>query len=141
MEHIRRVIPLLQDKFQLIAISSIVETEPYRSSGENFLNLAAAITTEHSLEDLKPILRQMESELGRIRTADKYAPRTMDLDIIVYDGQVIDDDLWLRPFTAVPVAELMPDLLQPGTGKSIVQAADELKNKSWMRVHPAPLIE
>lgn len=141
MEHIRRVIPLLQNKFQLITISSIIETEPYRSSGENFLNLAAVISTEHKLDDLKPILRQMESALGRIRTTDKYAARTMDLDVALFDGRVVDDDLWLRPFAAVPVAEIMPDLLQPDTGKSIVQVADELKNKSWMRVHPAPLIE
>jgi 2-amino-4-hydroxy-6-hydroxymethyldihydropteridine diphosphokinase len=140
-ENIDRVLAIIRGKFHLSRISTIIETEPYRSSGENFLNLAVEITTTLSTEELKSILRQIECDLGRIRTEDKYAPRTIDLDITVYDGRPTDEELWSRVFVAIPVAELLPDLIQVESGQSIRNIADQLKSKSWMRVHPAPSLE
>lgn len=70
--------------------------------------------------------------MGRMRTDDRYAARTVDLDlllfgeaIIVEDGLVLPDpDLWRRPFVAAAVLELDPDLVVPGTGKPLRELAD-----------------
>lgn len=65
------------------------------------MNTAAWISTPLSAEELKTqVISVIENRLGRVRTADKYAPRTIDLDIILFDEQVIDDNLWTRDFLA-----------------------------------------
>lgn len=140
-ENIQRAVEILRSQFSLTQVSSIIETEPYRSTGDNFLNLAVEIDTGLPPQDLKSVLRQIEADLGRIRTADKYAPRTIDLDITVFDGKIVDEELWVRAFVACPVADLMPDLMQAETGKTIHAVAEELMKKSWMRVHPAPSLD
>jgi 7,8-dihydro-6-hydroxymethylpterin-pyrophosphokinase len=76
---------------------------------------------------LKDLLQSIESELGRIRTDDRYAPRTIDLDIVLCGSRVIrqdgitvpDPDLTERPFIIIPVLELDPELRMPGTGKPL----------------------
>jgi 2-amino-4-hydroxy-6-hydroxymethyldihydropteridine diphosphokinase len=73
------------------------------------------------------VLRRIESDLGRHRTQDKYAARSIDLDLILYDDVVIDTpDLRLpdpeiieRSFVAVPLLELSPALVLPDTGKRL----------------------
>ncbi|HBA92820.1 MAG TPA: hypothetical protein DCZ08_14125, partial [Anaerolineaceae bacterium] len=67
---------------------------------------------------------------GRVRTADKNAPRTIDLDIIVYDEQVLDPNLWKRDFLAIPISELRPDLEVPGEGITLNQVAQSLRTSS-----------
>ncbi len=65
--------------------------------------------------------------MGRTRTADRFAPRTIDLDIILYGQQVIneqdmvipDPDISRRSFVAVPLLELAPDLILPGSGTEL----------------------
>ncbi len=82
-------------------------------------------------------LRRVESGLGRKRTEDKYAPRTIDLDLILYDDVVEQsEDLSLpdpqsleRPLLAIPLSELSPDLVLPGIGLSITQVMRGLTPK------------
>lgn len=140
-KNISRVISILKKDFKLIRVSSVIETEPYQSSGENFLNLAVELVTALPLADIKTHLRQIEAELGRVRTPDKYAPRTMDLDLIMDGDLLLDTDIWERVFVAVPVAELRPQLRHPQSGLPIQKVARELKEKNWMQVHPAPSLE
>jgi 2-amino-4-hydroxy-6-hydroxymethyldihydropteridine diphosphokinase len=71
------------------------ETPAVGSRGPNFLNTAAAVRTQLPPELLKSlVLRRIERQLGRVRTANKNAPRTIDLDILVYEGQVLDPKVW-----------------------------------------------
>ena len=62
------------------------------------------------------ILRPLEAELGRLRSEDKYADRTIDLDIVVFDGHPLDRGLWMYAHLAVPMAELLPEIVEPSTG-------------------------
>ena len=79
------------------------------------------------------MLRRIESELGRVRSADRYAPRTIDLDLLLYGDLVIDEpglripdpDIRIRPFIAVPLLELEPGLVMPDTGEAIAGLIDE----------------
>ena len=87
-----------------------------------FYNGAVEIATDLPPRELKfSVLREIEAQEGRRRSADRYAAREIDLDLVAYDDlQVTDSDLVLpdpeiaaRPFLAVPLAELAPDLLLP----------------------------
>ena len=59
---------------------------------------------------VKAVLRGIENELGRIRTANKDGPRTIDLDVVVWNGGIVDDDVFQRDFLKQAVLELMPSL-------------------------------
>jgi dihydroneopterin aldolase/2-amino-4-hydroxy-6-hydroxymethyldihydropteridine diphosphokinase len=87
------------------------------------------------------VFRKIESELGRVRTADKYADRTIDLDIVLYGDTVIDEpdlkipdpDIRTRPFIAIPLLELAPDLVLPDTGEQLASIASAMEK--W-DLHP-----
>ncbi len=79
------------------------------SPGPRFLNAIAWISTPLDLDKFKAeVLAPIEQALGRVRTADKNAPRTIDLDVIVFDERVLDNNLWQRDFIVLPLAELRP---------------------------------
>jgi 2-amino-4-hydroxy-6-hydroxymethyldihydropteridine diphosphokinase len=102
---------------------------------DDFLNAAILIETELSAEMIRMYLRQIEAELGRVRTADKYAPRTIDLDLCLLNNQVLktdhyvipDPDLLKRAHLAVPIAELAPEFCHPVTGETLRTIADRLQ--------------
>ena len=82
---------------------------------------------EISLEDLKySVLRKIEEDLGRVRTRDKNAPRTIDLDILIMDSKIIDSGIWHNAHIACPLSALLPELSDPTTGKLLSQVADTL---------------
>lgn len=109
--------------------SHIWETEAVGSSGPNFLNIAVRIDTAFDVDKIKKeIINPIEQELKRVRTEDKYAPRTIDIDIIIFRNQVLDPNLWEKAFIALPVSELMPDLPHPLHEVSLAQIAGKLKS-------------
>jgi 2-amino-4-hydroxy-6-hydroxymethyldihydropteridine diphosphokinase len=113
------------------------ETAAVGSHGPNFLNTAAAVQTQLPPELLKSlVLRRIERELGRVRTANKNAPRTIDLDILVYEGQVLDPKVWTYAFVAVPLAELLPELRNPESGETLEQAAKRLADGARLTSRP-----
>jgi 2-amino-4-hydroxy-6-hydroxymethyldihydropteridine diphosphokinase len=128
--HILRAVELVSKLFPIVKKSSIWETEPIRNTGANFLNMALMIRTEQPIDEIHQKLRQIETSLGRVRTADKYASRTMDIDIIVDGTCVLDDKLWQFAFVAVPVEQLLPDLHHPDLGWTLHEISRELKKTS-----------
>jgi GTP cyclohydrolase I len=115
-----------QSRMRLRAVSSIYWSAPVGASTPQPAYLNAALLLETDLEPraLKTALRGIEAALGRMRTDDKYAPRTIDLDISLYgqqtfelDGSPIPDpDILHHPHIAVPLAEIAPDWPYPGEG-------------------------
>ncbi len=132
-KNIRSSLRLLGERVTIRAISTVFRTEPVGPAGQpSFYNCVADVETGLAPIDLKrQVLRGIETALGRTRTADKYAPRTIDLDLILYDGIVMksddlvlpDPDILKRPFLAAMLRELAPDLAMPGTGEKISDAA------------------
>lgn len=126
-KNLARAVALLRKQVRLLALSTAWETPPDGSNGPDFLNAAALIQTQLAAGDLRAqILRPIESRLGRVRTADPNAPRTIDLDILVYDGEVAEPEIWERIYLALPLSELLPGLLHPESGESLRQVADRL---------------
>lgn len=75
-----------------------------------------------------------------MRTADKYAPRTIDLDLTLFDEQVLDDELWRRVYMALIFSELLPDLRNPLTGETLVETAQRLRGQHLALAHPEILL-
>jgi 2-amino-4-hydroxy-6-hydroxymethyldihydropteridine diphosphokinase len=135
--NLARALELLARHVIIDKIARIWETPAVGSRGPNFLNTAAAVRTQLPPGLLKSIvLRRVERELGRRRTANKNAPRTIDLDILVYEGQVLDPKVWSYAFMAVPLAELLPDLLNSETGETLEQAAKRLAGATVLKSRP-----
>lgn len=135
-EKITNATRLLLKECRLIKSSRIWETEAIGSDGPDFLNSALVIETPLTEDEFKyQVLGKIETALGRIRTENKFADRTIDLDIIIFDGQVIDQDLWQRSFIASPVSDLYPDLPHPGDNKSLLEVSKELQSSAFAKIH------
>ncbi len=129
-----RALELLREQTALLAVSTFYRTPALdRPEQPDYLNGAVMARFDGDARTLKfGVLRVLEGKMGRMRTDDRYAARTVDLDlllfgeaIIVEDGLVLPDpDLWRRPFVAAAVLELDPDLVVPGTGKPLRELAD-----------------
>jgi 2-amino-4-hydroxy-6-hydroxymethyldihydropteridine diphosphokinase len=128
-ENVPKAMRLLAERTRLVGLSTVYQTGPEgRPEQPRYYNLVVEIRTDLSPNELKRrVLREIERELGRRRTADKYAPRVIDLDLILYGDMVStsgslrlpDPQIQRRPFLAVPLCELAPHLVLPGGGMSI----------------------
>jgi len=132
----REALKQLRLQVEVSAISPTWETESFGSPGPNYLNTAVLCHSPLSAEELKQLLRSIEEKLGRVRTSDKNAPRTIDLDIIIYEEKLIEPKLWERLFLAMPVSGLLPDFMEPETGLKLYQVAQKLLEKGWAKPHP-----
>jgi 2-amino-4-hydroxy-6-hydroxymethyldihydropteridine diphosphokinase len=109
---------------RLVQASSLYRTAPVGFENQpDFINAVARIETALPPQALLEALLGLEADFGRIRQ-EKNGPRTLDLDLLLYDGQVLDAPdltlphprLHLRAFVLVPLAEIAPDLAIPGRG-------------------------
>ena len=131
-----RAIDFLQNQLTILRISSVWETPPVGSAGPNFLNAALLAQTPLNQKKLKlQIITPLEAEMGRVRSADKNAPRPIDLDIILFDGQILDPTLWLFAHRAVPMAEIQPDILSEA-GETLKEAAEKFMAEGSIRLRP-----
>jgi 2-amino-4-hydroxy-6-hydroxymethyldihydropteridine diphosphokinase len=129
-ENIQSALEALANRLPVIQISSLWKSPPYRTDGSNFLNAAVLIETDLDAVTLKEsILTEIENDLCRVRTEDKFTPRTIDLDIITYGDQIIDENVWELSFVAVPVSEIIPNLVHPETQETVGQIADRLSKE------------
>jgi 2-amino-4-hydroxy-6-hydroxymethyldihydropteridine diphosphokinase len=115
-----------EDDVTVIAVSSFRETDPVGVLEQPaFLNGAVAIETDLSPRELLDTLLRIERQLGRVRDGTRWGPRTIDLDLLLYDGETVDEPglrvphpcLHERRFALEPLAELDPELAIPGAGK------------------------
>jgi len=90
-----------------------------------FVNAAAALETQLSPRELLDSLLAIERRAGRQRDATRWGPRVLDLDLLAYDNEVIEESglrvphphLHERAFVLLPLAEIAPDLVVPGHGR------------------------
>jgi 2-amino-4-hydroxy-6-hydroxymethyldihydropteridine diphosphokinase len=114
-----------EDGIEVVAVSALRETDPV-GVGEQprYLNGAVALETTVSARDLLDRLLAVEQRFGRVRVPGEHAPRTLDLDLLLYgDGEIDDPGLTVphprlheRRFVLEPLAELDPGLVIPGRG-------------------------
>jgi len=110
---------------ELVAVSSFRDTAPIGIADQpRFLNAAAAVETTLSAHDLLDRLLAIELRLGRTREGARFGPRTIDLDLLLYGDERIDEPglevphprLHERRFVLEPLLDLDPGLFVPGRG-------------------------
>ena len=128
---------LLRQAAEVAAVSPVYETAAVPDNRPRFLNAAVLLLTTQTAAALKDgLLGDIERALGRERAPDRNAPRTIDLDIALYDDDVFDytpadgrtrhvpePDLMRFPHCLQPVADLLPDRPHPETGEPLGELA------------------
>jgi 2-amino-4-hydroxy-6-hydroxymethyldihydropteridine diphosphokinase len=106
-QNIAAALYFLRQEQEFVAVSSLIKTSPIGISDQpDFLNGAAKILTTMEIADFKSYLKDIEERLKRDRTAPKFGPRTIDLDIVIWDGEIIDPDYYSRDFLKTAVDEI-----------------------------------
>lgn len=132
--NIPRALELLAGKVRLGGLSTFYRTEPVGPEGQPpFINGVAQVATDLPPRALKfDVLRAIEAALGRQRGPDRYAPRPIDLDLLVYGDFNVDEpdlvlpdpDLTERPYLAAALADLDPELAPAFDGSPGVPLLD-----------------
>jgi 2-amino-4-hydroxy-6-hydroxymethyldihydropteridine diphosphokinase len=136
-ETVHRALGLLNadPHISVLAVSSLRETDPVGYLDQpRFLNGACLIDTSLSPRELLDRLLDVERQLGRTRGGQRFGPRTIDLDLVLYEGVVVDEpgltvphpSLLERQFVLEPLADLDPSLLLPD-GRTVSDALSKLE--------------
>ncbi len=140
--NILKALTLLAEHVHVTALSTFYSTPALgRPEQPDFINGVCLAMTGLSAAALKlDVLRPIEAALGRARSADRYAPRAIDLDILLLGDivvrepglQIPDPDVRTRRFLAVPLLELAPDLILPDTEEAISAVVDGMPDETRM---------
>ena len=125
---LRRALTLLgeRDDVEVVGVSAVRETDPVGVVDQpRFLNAAAALETALPARELLDVLLTVERSLGRVREGERYGPRLIDLDLLLYGRDVIDEPgltvphprLHERRFALEPLLDLDSELTVPGRGR------------------------
>lgn len=141
-KNMKEALRLLALQIQVVKISTVYHTVPeYGPEQERhreqpwYYHCVVEIHTDLRPEELRyALLRRIEKRLGRVRTANKYAARAIDLDLILYGDPSLrvqglplpDPEIIRRPFIASALRELFPDLRLSGGNRSLQEAASNL---------------
>jgi 2-amino-4-hydroxy-6-hydroxymethyldihydropteridine diphosphokinase len=129
-------VAMLRGAGRIVGVSRVFETDPVDvTGGPLFLNAAVLFETALDPSTLKrDVIGGIERALGRVRDpGDRNAPRTIDIDISLWDGETgpdgapsPDPDLTRRAHVAVPLADLLPERIVPGDGRALGEIAAAL---------------
>ncbi|BFI74549.1 2-amino-4-hydroxy-6-hydroxymethyldihydropteridine diphosphokinase [Sulfurisphaera ohwakuensis] len=133
--NVRRSLMLLKEKFKVTKISTVYLTKAIPPNQPDYYNCVVEIKTNYDPFHVKYILRKIEDKLGRVRNENKYSPRTIDLDLLMYGNLIInsedlvlpDPEITQRPFISIPLYELNEDLVIPGVNKAIKEIVKDVK--------------
>lgn len=122
--NLRRALDSLAGHFPTLRTSRAYRNRAVGFEGEDFVNLVVAIDTDMDVHAVIERLHEAEASCGRPRHAPKWAPRTMDLDILLYGHRVCEEpgltlprpDLVRRAYMLAPAAELEPRMRHPTLG-------------------------
>lgn len=119
------------DSVRVLKVSSFIETPPYGGvEQDDFLNGAVKIETLLDPHDLLSLLHKAEDNAGRVRDV-RWGPRTLDMDIVLYDNVIVDDedltiphaDMTNRDFVLRPLKEIAPNAMHPVLRKTVSELA------------------
>lgn len=133
LQHLKDAIQSIhsQDGMSVLLVSSIYETAPVGYTDQaDFLNVVIRVETELVAQDLLAACQKIERDLGRVRDI-RWGPRTLDLDILLYNNDNIELENLIVPhprmheraFVLIPLLEIAPSVAHPVTGKLFSEEA------------------
>lgn len=141
-KHICSALDALSDTFGELEISTVFESIAVGFEGDSFYNLVVGIQASLSVGEITKILKHIEDCNGRDRSAPKFGPRSLDIDILTVDdlaGEIDGvrlprNEVLKNAFVLQPLAELAPQMLHPETQKTMAehwQAFDKESQRLW----------
>jgi 2-amino-4-hydroxy-6-hydroxymethyldihydropteridine diphosphokinase len=123
----------LRETFGHLTISKIYETAAVGFDGDDFYNLVIGFESNLSAYEIYETLRELEFKYGRSQNSQKFTPRTLDLDLLLYGDTIINDDVLKLPradiekylFVLQPLCDIAPNLKHPILQKSYAQMFTE----------------
>ena len=128
-----------QDDITMRNASSFYRTEPVGYKEQDwFINLVVRVSSQLRPQELLARCKEMEKNLGRIKSSVPWGPRAMDIDILFYDRLVLESEkltiphpeLHLRKFVLMPLNEINKDFIHPVLNKSVSWLLEELEDNS-----------
>ncbi len=134
--NIRSAIYALRSLFGNLVISSVYQSAAVGFDGEDFHNLVVGFKTTKSPQKVARVLKQIEFKHGRLRGEVRFAPRTLDLDLLLYDDLIIDqvelqlprEEITQYAFVLCPLAEVAGDMPHPRLGMPLKELWNEMKS-------------
>ncbi|MCG6187439.1 2-amino-4-hydroxy-6-hydroxymethyldihydropteridine diphosphokinase [Maribellus maritimus] len=106
--NIKNMLTNLKQKVNVIKVSPLVKTKPIGIENQpDFTNGAVKLETELNRENLIKLLKSIENEMGRDRSQPKFGPRCIDLDLVVWNGEIVDQDYYTRDFLKDSVRKVL----------------------------------
>ena len=97
--NIAKMLEILQQKVNVIKVSPMIRTKPIGIVDQpDYTNGAVKIETDLELSALDNLLKAIEDDMGRDRSGPKFGPRCIDLDIVVWNDEIVDQDYYTRDF-------------------------------------------
>ncbi|NER12595.1 2-amino-4-hydroxy-6-hydroxymethyldihydropteridine diphosphokinase [Leptobacterium flavescens] len=138
LAHLKNAVQLLSEKAgNIVSCSTVYQTPAWGFEGDDFYNACLSLNTELTPEALLSVILEIETSLGRLRSDSKeYTPRTIDIDILFYEDEIIDKKdlkvphphLHKRKFVLAPLSEIAPGKIHPQMQKTIGQLLDECED-------------
>ncbi|MDD2863840.1 MAG: 2-amino-4-hydroxy-6-hydroxymethyldihydropteridine diphosphokinase [Methylococcales bacterium] len=136
----------LREAFGDLTVSPLYETKAVGFDGENFYNFVVGFESDLAAHDIFEKLRELEFKHGRLKNSQKFSPRTLDLDLLLYGQAIIDDEILKLPrgdienylFVLQPLADIAPNLQHPILQKSYAQMLCEFDGKGNINLNVVP---
>jgi 2-amino-4-hydroxy-6-hydroxymethyldihydropteridine diphosphokinase len=107
-KNIAQMLDILGSHVQIVKISTFLKTKPIGIIDQpDFTNGAVKISTTLNRTTLEVLLKSIEDQMGRDRSAPKFGPRNIDLDLAVWNGEIVDNDYYTRDFLKKSVEEII----------------------------------
>jgi len=116
----------LRRQYGELQLSSVYESDAVGFDGDAFYNLVAAFDTDEDIDQVVANLARIEDEHGRVRSGERFAARTLDLDLLLYGDAIVSTEKYHVPrdeipryaFVLWPLAEIAPEGVHPQSGES-----------------------
>ena len=125
-----------------LILSPVYESDSVGFEGDSFYNLVVGIDTEESIREVSSKLKKIEDDNGRDRTAPRFGPRSLDIDILTMDDFCGEQDgitlpreeVLVNAFVLLPLSDVAPDVVHPVTGITFAEhwkRYDQAKQRLW----------